>query len=311
MDIDSLHEFTLIVKHMNLSSAAKELHTTQPLLSKHVANLEKEIGAQLFVRGDDQLELTPIGRQFYRDASVIACKYFQLVENVERLKRVTHEEYHVGGTLITQAYDYLVRAQALIREKNPHARFTISSYSEPRSLQIPLDALRDGVFDVVIEPLSTLVKKEYLHGLSYTPLYQEATVAVVQNDHPLARKERISIFDLEDVVMATLHSNYFFGTRKHFQSLCLDNRFSGIMASRKAASFEELFLEGLGEDVAVMPESMLHHVGERLLEGHAVLHFDDPLTDVQMCVFYRTNPGAKTQTLLEAFEQAKAHMTSL
>lgn len=276
--------------------------------SKHVASLEKEVGAQLFVRGDEQFELTPVGRQFYHDASVIACKYFQLLENVERVKKGHHEEYRIGGVLITRAYDYVAEARKLIRERDPNARFSISSYSEPRSLQVPFDALRDGVFDIIIEPLSSLVKKERLHGLAHMHLYREPTVVVVEQGHPLAEKERVSIFHLEDEVMATLHSNYFFGTRKHFQSLCLNNSFSGIMASRKAASFEELFLEGLGEDILVIPESMLHHLGERLLEGHTVPRFDDAGTDADMCVFYRENPEAKTMTLIQALQEAKARI---
>ena len=50
MDYNQIQRFLMIVKHSNLSGAAKELYISQPALSLSLANMEKELGMPLFYR---------------------------------------------------------------------------------------------------------------------------------------------------------------------------------------------------------------------------------------------------------------------
>jgi DNA-binding transcriptional LysR family regulator len=50
MKIETLNEFVVFAKHMNFSSAARELYCSQPGLSNHIMTLEKELGFALINR---------------------------------------------------------------------------------------------------------------------------------------------------------------------------------------------------------------------------------------------------------------------
>lgn len=62
MDLNWFLEFVVLAETLHYANAAEKLYTTQSTLSKHIQAMEKELGAQLFVRGYHKLELTPFGR---------------------------------------------------------------------------------------------------------------------------------------------------------------------------------------------------------------------------------------------------------
>jgi DNA-binding transcriptional LysR family regulator len=62
MDIANLRAFASVAATGSFSGAAEQLHLTQPAVSKRVAILEDELGAQLFDRLGRRTELTEAGR---------------------------------------------------------------------------------------------------------------------------------------------------------------------------------------------------------------------------------------------------------
>ena len=50
MEIRVLKYFLAVAREENISRAAEVLHITQPTLSRQIAQLEEELGTQLFVR---------------------------------------------------------------------------------------------------------------------------------------------------------------------------------------------------------------------------------------------------------------------
>ena len=51
MDLRVLQYFLTVVQEENISRAAEVLHVTQPTLSRQMAQLEEELGVQLFAGG--------------------------------------------------------------------------------------------------------------------------------------------------------------------------------------------------------------------------------------------------------------------
>lgn len=70
MNFLSMKYFVVLAEERSFTKAAEKLHVTQQTLSAHVAGLEKESGAKLFIR-HVPLELTDAGRVFYRYARII------------------------------------------------------------------------------------------------------------------------------------------------------------------------------------------------------------------------------------------------
>jgi LysR family transcriptional regulator, benzoate and cis,cis-muconate-responsive activator of ben and cat genes len=57
-----------LAREGNFHRAAKQLHITQPALTRKINELEKQLGVKLFVRTYHRLDLTPAGRLFIPEA---------------------------------------------------------------------------------------------------------------------------------------------------------------------------------------------------------------------------------------------------
>lgn len=61
MELKQLQYFVTVAEQLNFSRAAESLYISQPRLSYQIAELEKELGVQLFTRDRRKVFLTPMG----------------------------------------------------------------------------------------------------------------------------------------------------------------------------------------------------------------------------------------------------------
>src|SRR5271154_5757514 len=72
MELRHLRYFIAVADAGSLTvAAARELHTSQPSLSRQIRDLEEEVGAQLLTRRARGVELTPAGRTFLDHARLV------------------------------------------------------------------------------------------------------------------------------------------------------------------------------------------------------------------------------------------------
>lgn len=91
MELRELQYFLTVVQEENISRAAEVLHITQPTLSRQMAQLEEELGAQLFVRGK-HLVLT--------DAGIMLChRAEEVVGLMEKIETEFEDMNDVTGNI--------------------------------------------------------------------------------------------------------------------------------------------------------------------------------------------------------------------
>lgn len=61
MEIRVLRYFIAVANEESISAAAKQLHLSQPTLSRQLKDLETELGTDLFIRGNRKISLTEEG----------------------------------------------------------------------------------------------------------------------------------------------------------------------------------------------------------------------------------------------------------
>jgi len=61
-DLIKLKSFLHAAENLSFSEAAKYLHLTQPTVSHHIKNLERDLGVELFTRSGSNIKLTEAGR---------------------------------------------------------------------------------------------------------------------------------------------------------------------------------------------------------------------------------------------------------
>ena len=82
MNTDRLFEFQTLAQVLHYGRAAKRLYMAQSVLSRHIQDLEKDLGVQLFQRGPHGVSLTAAGAALYRASGDYLKANGQAVERV-------------------------------------------------------------------------------------------------------------------------------------------------------------------------------------------------------------------------------------
>lgn len=68
MELRQLQSFVSVVKHKSFTKAAEELFISQPTISSHIRDLEKNLNQQLIIRTTKHLQVTPAGHALFETA---------------------------------------------------------------------------------------------------------------------------------------------------------------------------------------------------------------------------------------------------
>lgn len=93
MELRVLRYFLTVARVENITHAATILHVTQPTLSRQLADLEKNLETQLFIRGKSKITLTEAGMLLRQRAEEILT----LADKTE--KEFKDQNNLVGGTI--------------------------------------------------------------------------------------------------------------------------------------------------------------------------------------------------------------------
>lgn len=191
MKILQLQYFVEVVKTNNISKAAKNLYVSQPAISSAIKELEKEFNTTLFIRYNNQITLTDEGYFLYRSA-------LDLLEDFDKVKKdmLTYlkakEVLKIGippmlGTFILPT---IINEYA---KQNPNLEFQLSELGSVANRQ----ALINREINL---GLTVKTKDEELpEPLTYHKLMDTTLLLSVNQNHPLAKKEIISIKEIKDL----------------------------------------------------------------------------------------------------------------
>jgi len=189
MKLHQLRYLAAIVDNgLNITAAARALHTSQPGVSKQVKLLEDELGFELFERQGRTLKrLTPAGEQ-------VVTRALRILEETRNIRRLSDEarDQKKGSLSIatthTQARYVLPGVVKRFREQYPEVKLHLH---QGTSEQIATLAAEDRV-DFAIATGS----QELFPGLVLMPCYRWHRDIVVPRGHPLTRIEKPTLKDL-------------------------------------------------------------------------------------------------------------------
>ena len=96
MDFKQIEAFVNVVRYKSFSKAADATFFTQPTISTHIRNLEKELGVKLLDRKSRVVEMTPQGAKFYKYAVEMINARAQAFDALNEL------DENIGGILEIQ-----------------------------------------------------------------------------------------------------------------------------------------------------------------------------------------------------------------
>ncbi len=190
MELRVLRYFLAVAREETISGAAKYLHLSQPSLSRQLMDLEKEVGKELFVRGNRRITLTEDGELLRKRAGEI----IMLVEKTENELRDTQEmirgDIYIGGGE-TYAMRLIAKTAKELQKKYPDICYHLYSGNGDDVMERLDKGLLD--FGLLIEPFD---KKKY----DYIKLPVKDTWGVLMpKDSPLAAKDSVTAEDIRDL----------------------------------------------------------------------------------------------------------------
>ncbi len=170
---------------LNLSRAAKKLHTSQPGISKQIQLLEDELGVEIFIRnGKRMVSITPPGQNIVEIAG-------KILREANNLKWVGQEFTNKDVGSLTVATTHTQARYALpptIRQfttRYPKVKLTIRQGNPTQISQL----VTSGEADVAIATEAI----EFFHELVMLPCYQWNRCIITPPEHPLLLLRKISL----------------------------------------------------------------------------------------------------------------------
>ena len=198
MEFRVLQYFLAVTREGNISAAAQSLNLSQPSLSRQLKDLEEELGARLFIRGNRRIELTEEGLILRKRAGEI----MQLVELTE--SEISEVKNNISGTLSIGAGESLSMHRITevfrrLKENYPDIRLNVVS-GDTEDLQ---DRLDRGLLDFAL--IFTDFDRNTYHHLTLEE--KEIFGVIMRRDDALAEKEYITVKDLYDKPLIVSRAN--------------------------------------------------------------------------------------------------------
>lgn len=200
----NLHQFRFVQeavrRNLNLTEAAKALHTSQPGVSKAIIELEEELGVEIFTRHGKRLKrITEPGEHVIDSIAII-------LREVGNLKRIG-EQYSAQdsgrlsiATTHAQARYVLPTPITRLRERYPKVDISLHQGSPDQVARMVIDEVAD--LGLATESLADQP------GLVTLPCYEWQHMLVLPARHPLARKERLTLEDIAAEPLVTYHPSF-------------------------------------------------------------------------------------------------------
>ncbi len=140
--MNALLTFESAARLRSLSQAAKELHTSQPAISRDIAKLEKQLSTRLFKRSRNGVSLTDTGHR-YREA-VTACIGILRDAALEVASQPDDEQVVIACSHEASHFYLMPRYEALQKALGEHVRIRVLTYHYHRQ-GLPPEPIADMV----------------------------------------------------------------------------------------------------------------------------------------------------------------------
>ena len=242
-------------RQFNLTEAAAALNTSQSGVSKHIKDLEDELGIELFVRkGKRLLGVTEPGREI----AEIAERILVDIGNIKRLgaQYAAQDEGRLTiATTHTQARYALTDVVRRFREAYPKVHLTLHQGSPPEIADMV--ARGDAEIAIATETLANTPQLAAFH------FYEWTHGVVVPTGHPLASVRPLTLAAIAEYPIITYHDG--FTGRSH-----IDRAFSeaGLAADVVMSAMDTDVLKtyvGLGLGVGIVASMAYDRATDREL----------------------------------------------
>ena len=176
-----LQVFEAVAKRLNFTKAAAELYITQPAVTKHIHELERQFKTKLFDRNGSRIKLTHAGEVLLQHTEQLFSLYRNLEFEMNSLSMEHSGRLRLGASTTIAQY-VLPPVLAAFHKKFPDIKITLTT----QNTEYIEEALKNKQIDLgLIEGSSKNA------SIKYTKFIKDEIVLVASNKNPLGIKDII------------------------------------------------------------------------------------------------------------------------
>lgn len=188
MKLQDLHVLMTVVQAGSMRKAATLLNTTQPAISRSIAELEDAVGVRLLDRRPQGVEPNAYGRALLNGGAAMFDDLHQAIKNIEFLADPTAGDVRVGS-IIPVAATFVSAVIDRLSRRYPRIVFHILA-TQVETLH---HELSERNVDLLVTPRLGLFTDEQL---SVEILYDSSFVVVAGAQNPWVRRGKIKLAEL-------------------------------------------------------------------------------------------------------------------
>jgi LysR family cys regulon transcriptional activator len=253
---------------LNLSKAAKSLHTSQPGISKQISLLEGELGVDIFVRnGKRVVKITPPGEAIIEIAE-------RMLRDAKNLKQVGQEfTNEASGSLTiatthTQARYALPPAIKRFTLRYPKVKLVLRQGSPTQIAKL----VTSGEADIAIATEAI----ELFDELVMLPCYQWNRCIITPPRHPLLKLEKLTLENIVKYPIIT-YDFAFTGRTKINQAFAAKGLTPNVVLTAIDADVIKTYVE-LGLGIGILAQMAFEPSRDKHLRSIDASHLFEPST---------------------------------
>ncbi|SCW57052.1 MULTISPECIES: LysR family transcriptional regulator [unclassified Pseudomonas] len=243
MDFRLLEYFLRVAELGSINKAAADLLLSQPALSRHIASLEHEMGAQLFTRTQGGVQLTEPGRLLSDRARPLMRQFYSLKEAVGE---AAAGQLAIG---IPPSWQFVFTTPFVEQLVRTHPGVKLRVYEGVSN--VLREYMCAGALDLCITSFNASVPA----GFTQTGLVREPLVLVGRKEQGLCAQQPVSILDLNGLDLVLPSRPNIIRTQIEQRLLHLELVFKQVVEADTMPLCLSLIRKGVGN--TVVPAAVL------------------------------------------------------
>jgi DNA-binding transcriptional LysR family regulator len=246
MDITQLKCFIAVAQTLSFTEAARRNGMTQPGISHHINELEKQVGTRLFIRSNRSVEMTAAGKEFLPYAVDIVKT---AEKAVFRLRQVESGAVgHVSVSAVSTSSAIVSKCLSAFYKKHPNILVDISFTSG----NAQMFTLSENKFDFYF------VLLDYIPAgrtFDYIVTHEDHLVVIMPKDHPCAN-EPLDFNKLKDEPFITFDESEGPALYAQIMNICKYYGYTPQIVNRYDRAEAVLLSVGAGLGISIIPRAL-------------------------------------------------------
>lgn len=249
MDINQLKYFISVAQTLNFSEAARRNGLTQPSISHHINELEKQLGCKLFIRDKRSVSLTDSGRTFLPHALEIVDISHKAAVQLSNMEQGLAG--HLTIAALTTSSAILSRCLAAFSKKYPQVTVDIHFTSGRTQALI----MSEDKYDVHFAMDDMVPVGETFTAI---PAHTDRLCLAVPKDHPLAAGGTADFSKLKGERFISVSQNDGPALYKQVMRVCRARGYTPHITCQYDRAEAVTLSVGAGLGISIIPEALSH-----------------------------------------------------